>query len=279
MTIVSLAQEPAARRAPQRGARRRKWRGIALGVSIVLHGGFALLVFYSLPTGAFIGGAGAAGGDGAAIVVSLAGPIGRKGQSDDTDQQAAETAARLEAMADKAHADQPSADPEPDPPKAKPKTDLAALFQEITQAHAASAAERAEQQAKDARKAKAGQGDGGSEARSDKAKGPQAKAKDVEGETDQPGDKGKATGDMWDQIETCWRPDSPVPVTLEVVVDTAGQLAIPPRILRPDGARLDELRLRAEAKAVQAVAACAPYRRGAPLAGRKTYRFAFVGRR
>ena len=49
-----------------------------------------------------------------------------------------------------------------------------------------------------------------------------------------------------------------------------------PRIIRPAGAPLDERRLRAEASAIQAVADCAPFRSGAPLWGRKTYRFAFA---
>ncbi len=83
---------------------------------------------------------------------------------------------------------------------------------------------------------------------------------------------------MWAQIQPCWRPQAVVAVTLEVVIDGQGRLVVPPRIVRPADARLDETRLVAEARAVQAVAACAPFRSGLPLFGRATYRFAFAPR-
>ena len=240
--------------------------------SIGVHGAFVLMALYSAPSNAFMGGAGAAGGTGEAIVVSLVGPIGGTQPAKAALRAEAAASARMNAMMQKVHADQPDATPAQVSPRSG---DLGQLFKEIAQSHAAPKS----QEDKDAAKARPGAGENGAQQQRSRAKGPQAKADAVEGDGDERGDKGRAAGDMWDQIETCWRPDAPVPVTLEVVIDSGGRLAVPPRILRPDGARLDELRLRAEARAVQAVANCAPFRSGAPLFGRKIYRFAFAGKK
>lgn len=70
-----------------------------------------------------------------------------------------------------------------------------------------------------------------------------------------------STGGLWGVVEPCWRavaPGSRVPVTLEVSIDGASRLAAPPAILRPNGARLDEVRLRSEALALNALAECLP---------------------
>jgi hypothetical protein len=124
--------------------------------------------------------------------------------------------------------------------------------------------------------AKAG-GDGGSEIQSKIAKGEPVKANAVEGEDHERGDNGKAAGDMWDQIETCWWPASPVPVTLEVVIDTGGRPSLPPRMLRSQGpAGPSEAEGRGARHPGRGVLFSLP--RGAPLFGRKSCRFAFVGR-
>jgi len=73
--------------------------------------------------------------------------------------------------------------------------------------------------------------------------------------------KSGSTGGLWGAVEPCWRavaPGSRVAVTLEVRLDASSRLAAPPTILRPDGARLDETRLRAEALALNALAQCLP---------------------
>ena len=70
-----------------------------------------------------------------------------------------------------------------------------------------------------------------------------------------------STGALWGRIEPCWRKSAgaaPVPVTLEVAIDARGQLSKPPRILRGENARLDELRLASEARALAALSACLP---------------------
>jgi len=73
--------------------------------------------------------------------------------------------------------------------------------------------------------------------------------------------KAGSTGGLWGAVEPCWRavaPGSRVAVTLEVRLDAGSRLAAPPTIVRPDGATLDETRLRAEALALNALAQCLP---------------------
>jgi len=123
----------------------------------------------------------------------------------------------------------------------------------------------------------AAQGGGAADQKPVQTKTP-VRANGVEGKADERGDYGSASGDMWAQIQTCWRPTTAVPVTLELTIDRQGQLALPPRILRPDDAAADETRRRAEAQAVQAVATCAPYASTAPIFGVKTFRFVFAPR-
>src|SRR5947209_7107216 len=112
----------------------------ALAGSAALHIGFGLTVFFSLPTGAFRGGAGSAGGDGGAVEVSLVGPIG--GSPEASQAAAAEAAARLQAMMRRARTDQfpTEAQSDPEPQQARPAShgDLGALFKEIAAAHGAS---------------------------------------------------------------------------------------------------------------------------------------------
>lgn len=70
-----------------------------------------------------------------------------------------------------------------------------------------------------------------------------------------------STGSLWGRIAPCWRDiagSARTPVTLEVSLDATGKLALPPKILRAQGARMDEPRLTAEAKALAALAACLP---------------------
>ncbi|HLZ77170.1 hypothetical protein [Phenylobacterium sp.] len=69
-----------------------------------------------------------------------------------------------------------------------------------------------------------------------------------------------STGGLWGAVEPCWTRlagASSVPVTLEVTLDARGRLSTPPRILREAGPA-NEARLRAEANALAALAACLP---------------------
>lgn len=73
--------------------------------------------------------------------------------------------------------------------------------------------------------------------------------------------KDASTGALWGQIAPCWRglgAKASVAVRLEVSLDGAGRLREPPKILRTADARLDDLRLRAEERALAALAACMP---------------------
>ena len=253
-----------------RGRKRRVWVGSA-AISVVLHVLILLAFFSSTTSGMFMGGAGGAGGGGEAVTVSLVGPVGGIGEVRDADTSArSRTSAELEKLLQQVRQDQPETVTN------RPRDDgnLSRLTKELAQSRSAAGAEDARP-----RKGQSGVGDSGADDQSAKAQGAQASGKAAEGVADDRGDKGHASGDMWGQIETCWRPEAAVAVTLEVVIDSGGRLALPPRILRPDGARLDERRLIAEARAIQAVAACAPFRSGAPVFGRKTYRFAFAAKR
>lgn len=89
-----------------------------------------------------------------------------------------------------------------------------------------------------------------------------------------------SAGELWGQVEPCWRRisgGSTVPVTLEVVLDGRGGLAGPPRILRPDGGRPSEQRLLAEARALEAIRACLPYRTAGLSGLGRRYRVGFGG--
>jgi hypothetical protein len=71
-----------------------------------------------------------------------------------------------------------------------------------------------------------------------------------------------SSGSLWGQVKPCWSrlPDrSTVPVTLEVILNDEGRLALPPRIIRPSNAAPDQQRLIAEARALTAIASCVPY--------------------
>lgn len=85
-----------------------------------------------------------------------------------------------------------------------------------------------------------------------------------------------STGELWGRIEPCWRDmglKTGRPVTLEIQLGAAASLARPPQVIRPSEALLDEQRLRAEARALAAVAACLP--RGDLRFANQTYRLVF----
>ncbi|WP_340643887.1 hypothetical protein [Phenylobacterium sp.] len=89
-----------------------------------------------------------------------------------------------------------------------------------------------------------------------------------------------SAGDLWGRIEPCWRNLSTRverPVTLEVSLDATGGLSRPPSVVRETNEMLDEQRLRAEARALQALAGCLP--RGDLSFARRVYRLEFTAER
>ncbi len=90
---------------------------------------------------------------------------------------------------------------------------------------------------------------------------------------------GGSSGALAGRIEPCLRgrASGPIPVLLEVSLDSRGGLSVPPKILRAPGADPTEARLRAEAQALSSLAACLP--RGDLRLGGKTYQLEFGGGR
>ena len=68
--------------------------------------------------------------------------------------------------------------------------------------------------------------------------------------------------DLWKAIEPCWKrviTHETEGVTLSVSFSPLGNLAKPPVIERPNGAHLDDRRLKSESMAINALAQCGPY--------------------
>jgi hypothetical protein len=85
-----------------------------------------------------------------------------------------------------------------------------------------------------------------------------------------------STGALWGAIEPCWRNlgfRGQVPVTIDVPLDSGGKLRGPPSVVRASSALLSEPRLKSEANALAAIAACMP--RGDVRLARRTYRLEF----
>lgn len=82
--------------------------------------------------------------------------------------------------------------------------------------------------------------------------------------------------DLWPQFKRCWRPQRAFPaVKLSVSLDARGGLAEPPSVVRDPAAKADPARLQAEAEAVRAVIACAPY--AVAGGGPRSFEVAFEG--
>ena len=88
----------------------------------------------------------------------------------------------------------------------------------------------------------------------------------------------RQSGDLWPQVEPCWRQAiqaSRAPVVLEVSLNDAGRLSGAPRVI-PGAGSGDPQALRVSVeRALQAVAACMPYRIGGRVAERGVYRIGF----
>jgi hypothetical protein len=225
---------------------------------------FALLTA-SLGGAVVTGGAGVEDGEVGAIDISLAGPRGGA--------RAAQTpsSAQLKALFRKILAQQ-SPVTAPDKP-APPKTSLDKLYDAIDR----------ERALRDAPAKRAGQGQADKGGPGASRTGVATKAPDKQGKpnntqaADGPG-AAASSGWLWGQIQPCWSrlPQvSTVPVTLEIRLDLRGQIAKPPRILRPNTAAPDERRLISEARALAAVTACVPYHGATSSEGAGVYRVDF----
>jgi hypothetical protein len=96
--------------------------------------------------------------------------------------------------------------------------------------------------------------------------------------TDGPAQGAASTGELWGAIAPCWRNlgfKGQVAVTIDITLDGKGQFRGPPRIVRSSAALLSEPRLKSEANALSALAACLP-RANARIAGAQ-YRLEFPG--
>lgn len=87
-----------------------------------------------------------------------------------------------------------------------------------------------------------------------------------------------STGSLWGAIEPCWRNlgfKGQVPVTIDVTVDGRGGLRGPPKVVRATNAVLSDVRLKSEANALGALAACMP--RADVRVTARNYRLEFPG--
>jgi len=85
-----------------------------------------------------------------------------------------------------------------------------------------------------------------------------------------------STGALWGAIEPCWRNmgfRGQVPVVIDVALDGRGGLRRPPTVVRSTSALLSEVRLKSEANALAALAACMP--RGEARVAGSSFRLEF----
>jgi hypothetical protein len=242
-----------------RGATRRQ-RAAAIGLPILVHlaVGWAL---FATASGVLPHGAQAQLGDGDAVEVMLSGWEGAASANAQRGEAELAAQSQLDNMVERlrtASSDLYITEPEP----SRPRGDLAALF---------------DAPASGGGKGREGTGgglagrrdDGGDKARTSLAS---ALGQEADGEG--------AAGALWGQVQRCWSRlpgRSTVPVTLEVVLTGDGRLAKPPRIIRPGNGRPEEVRLVAEARALEAITACLPYADAGGLGGR-AQRVSFPGK-
>ncbi|CAM3344642.1 hypothetical protein [Asticcacaulis taihuensis] len=87
----------------------------------------------------------------------------------------------------------------------------------------------------------------------------------VEGVAAATNNQDQAAHELWNAIAPCWSRLAnayTLPTRLKLSFDERGELATPPEIERDPNERITEQTLQSEALALQAVAACAPYRIG-----------------
>lgn len=223
-------------------ARARRQRAALFVGSALLHLGFFLLAFSSA-SGDLVSAGGASGGpSGPVFSVTLVNAPGPATPSVEASEPLQALYARVRLT--------PAADGIPTPIGERPSefsqlAERLSLQQPSKSSRADSAPDRAQ----------------GSPAPSanplSRSRSSSAAASDTDGQTE----GSPSAGGLWGRIEPCWRDLSSqgqVAVRLEVVLDSAGRLRAPPTILRQDAVKLDDVRLRSEERALQALAACMP---------------------
>ena len=238
-----------------RPGERKALRVGAVVVSLSLHLGLLLLFILPGVEGAALNlGAGAGKGEERAYTVSLSGltgdqwPLARMPSSPTTPKPQPKPDP-MKVLFGKL-TDDPSAIPVPKP---STKANTSQLLDDIDPSQ--------NPNSKPAKKADAVQGDRGKGATRGAAQGADTEAKVVKNLGR--GNGAPSRGSLAGQIESCWTRlsgRSAVPVTLVVIVGARGQITVPPEIVRPAHAALDETRLLSEERAIRALAGCVPYR-------------------
>ena len=217
--------------------------------AVAMHGLLFLLLVATAKGSMFTGGN--VGGDSSAVdvvPVSLAGTPGERAAAPKPEGELQQLLTQLRTDSSLVQVEPPKTD-------RKPSTRLDDLFAELDKAHAD----------------QSGSGGNAKEDRGGKGAGADKRASaDQTRETKQPTEKSASasggaasSGKLWGQIEPCWSklPDrSAVPVTLEIALSPNGLIAKPPKIIRPSAEAPTENRLLSEARALEAVRACVPYR-------------------
>lgn len=249
----------------RRAGLRHRRRAAATLAALAVHGLFGLALLRSTSGTTLAGADGAGEGDIDVVLVSLAGLRGGPTAASAPATAAPDQPADLQSMFDRLRID---ASDLRQPERADSRPGAADLLDDIDR-------RRAEARARNAPQEKPG--DGGAA----DAKGP-GQARHEQGDANaahnaRDGAAGLPSRALFAQVERCWKrlPGSAsVPVSLEITLDDRGRLAAPPVILRAETAPLNEKRLSAEARILQALAACAPYR-PSPPGQRRTYRLEF----
>jgi hypothetical protein len=244
-------------------AGRRNRRLAAFGGALLLHLALLCAFLGSRPGGVLASGGGWSSTETVEpyVVLSLSG-LRRPDAADTATAHASQDAAVLAAMMARMRDAAPEVVVANTATTQKPS--LSALFDAVQRDRAARDA---------AASGKSDRDDGG---RGADARAPDAKARDKAGPPSPARSDAQTSagaGSLWGFLEPCWRKlpgRSTVPVTLEVVLDSRGMIATPPKIVRPTGAPADEARLVAEARALAALGGCLPYHgpdgaHGAPI--------------
>ncbi len=237
-----------------RSQRRKQRQAAAWIASILFHVLLFVLCFSSLRGAAVSGGVGTDTGVPQAYWVSLAGLHGGVASSSASSQ------AELNTIFQRIRDQQSQIQSDPQTPA--PKASLDKLFDAIDQ----------QRSARDRTQIDAGQGRGDSQldrgGSGSAIDGTQAKQPEKQGQTGAaqnvrgPGSAASTGDGLWGQIAPCWGrlPQvATVPVTLEITLNTKGQIATPPKIIRPGKTTPSDERLISEARALAAVSACMPY--------------------
>lgn len=243
---------------------RRARRSAIFAASALFHVLLFLTVF-SRQAGSLVSGAAAGGGpEGPVFAISLVRVSATRAAEDPT------TAAQLRSLALKARADATEGLPIAIARRSDP---LAALAQRLAQAaqplpsnyHAL--ADRTQPQ-------------GSAAAREVQTPDLRATGEIGNAHSDAGDGREASTGALWGAIEPCWRNlgfHGQVPVVIEVQVDDRGGLRGPPKVIRDGTALLNEPRLKSEANALAALAACMP--RGEARVAGANYRLEFPATR